>query len=175
MQKKSMYELERLNSEAFKQIKKTPLVLLLDNVRSALNVGSAFRTADAFALHSIALCGISAQPPHREILKTALGADQTVDWIYFANTIAAVQYYREHGYQICAVEQAEGSILLQNFVWSEKPICIIFGNEVDGVSNEVMNISDACIEIPQFGTKHSLNISVSMGIVIWELFRKLKL
>lgn len=167
--------LERLNSEAFKQIKKTPLVLLLDNVRSALNVGSAFRTADAFALHSIALCGISAQPPHREILKTALGADQTVDWIYFANTIAAVQYYREHGYQICAVEQAEGSILLQNFVWSEKPICIIFGNEVDGVSNEVMNISDACIEIPQFGTKHSLNISVSMGIVIWELFRKLKL
>jgi tRNA G18 (ribose-2'-O)-methylase SpoU len=175
MQKKSMYELERLNSEAFKQIKKTPLVLLLDNVRSALNVGSAFRTADAFALHSIALCGISAQPPHREILKTALGADQTVDWIYFANTIAAVQYYREHGYQICAVEQAEGSILLQNFVWSEKPICIIFGNEVDGVSDEVMNISDACIEIPQFGTKHSLNISVSMGIVIWELFRKLKL
>jgi tRNA G18 (ribose-2'-O)-methylase SpoU len=170
MQKKSMYELERLNSEAFKQIKKTPLVLLLDNVRSALNVGSAFRTADAFALHSIALCGISAQPPHREILKTALGADQTVDWIYFANTIAAVQYYREHGYQICAVEQAEGSILLQNFVWSEKPICIIFGNEVDGVSDEVMNISDACIEIPQFGTKHSLNISVSMGIVIWELF-----
>jgi tRNA G18 (ribose-2'-O)-methylase SpoU len=170
-----MYELERLNSEAFKQIKKTPLVLLLDNVRSALNVGSAFRTADAFALHSIALCGISAQPPHREILKTALGADQTVDWIYFANTIAAVQYYREHGYQICAVEQAEGSILLQNFVWSEKPICIIFGNEVDGVSDEVMNISDACIEIPQFGTKHSLNISVSMGIVIWELFRKLKL
>jgi tRNA G18 (ribose-2'-O)-methylase SpoU len=175
MQKKSMDGLERLNSEAFKQIKKTPLVLLLDNVRSALNVGSAFRTADAFALHSIALCGISAQPPHREILKTALGADQTVDWIYFANTIAAVQYYREHGYQICAVEQAEGSILLQNFVWSEKPICIIFGNEVDGVSNEVMNISDACIEIPQFGTKHSLNISVSMGIVIWELFRKLKL
>jgi 23S rRNA (guanosine2251-2'-O)-methyltransferase len=175
MQKKSMHELERLNSEAFKQIKKTPLVLLLDNVRSALNVGSAFRTADAFALHSIALCGISAQPPHREILKTALGADQTVDWIYFANTIAAVQYYREHGYQICAVEQAEGSILLQNFVWSEKPICIIFGNEVDGVSDEVMNISDACIEIPQFGTKHSLNISVSMGIVIWELFRKLKL
>ncbi len=175
MQKKSMYELERLNSEAFKQIKKTPLVLLLDNVRSALNVGSAFRTADAFALHSIALCGISAQPPHREILKTALGADQTVDWIYFANTIDAVQYYREHGYQICAVEQAEGSILLQNFVWSEKPICIIFGNEVDGVSDEVMNISDACIEIPQFGTKHSLNISVSMGIVIWELFRKLKL
>jgi tRNA G18 (ribose-2'-O)-methylase SpoU len=175
MQKKSMDGLERLNSEAFKQIKKTPLVLLLDNVRSALNVGSAFRTADAFALHSIALCGISAQPPHREILKTALGADQTVDWIYFANTIAAVQYYREHGYQICAVEQAEGSILLQNFVWSEKPICIIFGNEVDGVSDEVMNISDACIEIPQFGTKHSLNISVSMGIVIWELFRKLKL
>ncbi len=175
MQKKSMDELERLNSEAFKHIKKTPLVLLLDNVRSALNVGSAFRTADAFALHAIALCGISAQPPHREILKTALGADQTVDWIYFADTIAAVQHYREHGYQICAVEQAEGSISLQNFVWGEKSICIIFGNEVDGVSDEVMKISDACIEIPQFGTKHSLNISVSMGIVIWELFRKLKL
>ena len=175
MQKKTMYELERLNNEAFKQIKKTPLVLLLDNVRSALNVGSAFRTADAFALDAVVLCGISAQPPHREILKTALGAEQTVDWVYFDDTLAAVEHYKKKGYQICAVEQAEGSILLQNFVWCDKPICLIFGNEVDGVSDEVMKTSDTCIEIPQFGTKHSLNISVSMGIVIWELFRKLKL
>ena len=170
-----MSELDRLSSEEFKDIEKTPIVLILDNVRSALNVGSAFRTADAFALHSIALCGISAQPPHREILKTALGAEQSVDWVYFDNTIAAVQHYRDNGFLICAVEQAAGSIMLQDFVWTEKAVCIVFGNEVDGVAEDVLKTSDACIEIPQFGTKHSLNISVSMGIVIWELFKKLKL
>jgi tRNA G18 (ribose-2'-O)-methylase SpoU len=175
MQKKSMSELDRLSAEDYKTIEKTPLVLILDNVRSALNVGSAFRTADAFALHSIALCGISAQPPHREILKTALGAEQSVDWVYFEDTVSAVKYYKNNGFRICAVEQAEGSIMLQDFVWNEKPISIVFGNEVDGVSDDVLQLSDACIEIPQFGTKHSLNISVSMGIVIWELFRKLKL
>ena len=170
-----MSELDRLSAEDYKTIEKTPLVLILDNVRSALNVGSAFRTADAFALHSIALCGISAQPPHREILKTALGAEQSVDWVYFEDTVSAVKYYKNNGFRICAVEQAEGSIMLQDFVWNEKPISIVFGNEVDGVSDDVLQLSDACIEIPQFGTKHSLNISVSMGIVIWELFRKLKL
>jgi tRNA G18 (ribose-2'-O)-methylase SpoU len=175
MQKKSMEALERLSKGAFKNTEKTPLVVILDNVRSALNVGSAFRTADAFALHAIALCGISAQPPHREILKTALGAEQSVDWQYFPETKDAVTHFRNIGFYICAIEQAEGSILLQNFVWGDKPICIVFGNEVDGVSEEVLNMSDACIEIPQFGTKHSLNISVSMGIVIWELYRKLKL
>ena len=175
MQKKSMLDLERLSAEDFKNIKKTPLVLILDNVRSALNVGSAFRTADAFALHSIALCGISAQPPHREILKTALGAEQSVEWIYFEDTVEAIRHYKANGYRICAVEQAEGSTMLQNFTWNEKPVCIIFGNEVDGVSDEVLELSDDCIEIPQFGTKHSLNISVSMGIVIWELFRKVNL
>jgi tRNA G18 (ribose-2'-O)-methylase SpoU len=175
MQKKSMSELDRLSAEDYKIIEKTPLVLILDNVRSALNVGSAFRTADAFALHSIALCGISAQPPHREILKTALGAEQSVDWVYFEDTVSAVKYYKNNGFRICAVEQAGGSTMLQDFVWNEKPISIVFGNEVDGVSDDVLQLSDACIEIPQFGTKHSLNISVSMGIVIWELFRKLKL
>jgi 23S rRNA (guanosine2251-2'-O)-methyltransferase len=175
MQKKSMSELDRLSAEDYKIIEKTPLVLILDNVRSALNVGSAFRTADAFALHSIALCGISAQPPHREILKTALGAEQSVDWVYFEDTVSAVQFYKNNGFRICAVEQAEGSTMLQDFVWNEKPISIVFGNEVDGVSDDVLQLSDDCIEIPQFGTKHSLNISVSMGIVIWELFRKLKL
>jgi tRNA G18 (ribose-2'-O)-methylase SpoU len=175
MQKKSMSELDRLSAEDYKIIEKTPLVLILDNVRSALNVGSAFRTADAFALHSIALCGISAQPPHREILKTALGAEQSVDWVYFEDTVSAVKYYKNNGFRICAVEQAEGSTMLQDFVWNEKPISIVFGNEVDGVSDDVLQLSDDCIEIPQFGTKHSLNISVSMGIVIWELFRKLKL
>jgi 23S rRNA (guanosine2251-2'-O)-methyltransferase len=175
MQKKSMSELDRLSAEDYKIIEKTPLVLILDNVRSALNVGSAFRTADAFALHSIALCGISAQPPHREILKTALGAEQSVDWVYFENTVSAVKYYKNNGFRICAVEQTVGSIMLQDFVWNEKPISIVFGNEVDGVSDDVLQLSDDCIEIPQFGTKHSLNISVSMGIVIWELYRKLKL
>lgn len=175
MQKKSMDELDRLCSKEFKSIEKTPIVLILDNVRSALNVGSAFRTADSFALQGIVLCGISAQPPHREILKTALGADQTVDWQYFSETVAAVEYYREKDYLICAVEQVVGSISLQDFVWNDQQLCLIFGNEVDGVSEEVLKISDSCIEIPQFGTKHSLNISVSMGIVIWELFKKLKL
>jgi tRNA G18 (ribose-2'-O)-methylase SpoU len=175
MHKKTMFELDRLSSEEFKDIEKTPLILILDNVRSALNVGSAFRTADAFALDSIALCGISAQPPHREILKTALGAEQSVDWLYFTETVDAVEHFKAKGFYICSVEQADGSVLLQDFIWPDKAVCIIFGNEVDGVSEEVLKISDACIEIPQFGTKHSLNISVSMGIVIWELFRKLKL
>lgn len=175
MHKKTMSELERMSSEEFKYTEKTPLVLILDNVRSALNVGSAFRTADAFALHSIALCGISAQPPHREILKTALGAEQSVDWMYFSETMTAVQHYKNQGFNICAVEQAEGSTMLQDFEWPEKNgLCIVFGNEVDGVSEEVLKIAAACIEIPQFGTKHSLNISVSMGIVIWDLFSKLK-
>ncbi len=175
MQKRTMDDLHRINVESFKNKEKTPLIVILDNLRSALNVGSAFRTADAFALEAVILCGISAQPPHREILKTALGADQSVDWSYFEDTCAAITRYKENGYQIWAVEQAIGSTMLQDFIWPDFPVCIVFGNEVDGVSDEVMNMVDGCIEIPQFGTKHSLNVSVSMGIVIWELFRKKKL
>lgn len=172
MQKKSIIELDRQSTEAFKNLTKTPLVLILDNLRSALNVGSAFRTADAFALHSVALCGITAQPPHREILKTALGAEHSVDWKYFVSTTEAISAYRNEGYSIWAVEQAKSSCFLQDFIWPEGPVCIIFGNEVEGVSDEVMERVDGAIEVPQFGTKHSLNVSVSMGIVIWELFRK---
>ncbi len=175
MQKKTMEDLQRLSSDAYKLQAKTPLIVILDNLRSALNVGSAFRTADAFALEGLALCGISAQPPHREILKTALGAEHSVDWTYFADSIDAVKHYQSKGYKVLAVEQAADSTMLQDFSWPEAPVAIVFGNEVDGVADELMQIVDGCIEIPQFGTKHSLNVSVSMGIVIWELFKKNKL
>jgi tRNA G18 (ribose-2'-O)-methylase SpoU len=175
MQKRTIDDLQRINVESFKNQEKIPLVVILDNVRSALNVGSAFRTADAFALESVILCGITAQPPHREILKTALGADQSVDWRYFDDTCDAIKHFQNQGYQVWAVEQVKDSTWLQDFIWPEVPLCIVFGNEVDGVSDEVMELVNGCIEIPQFGTKHSLNISVSMGIVIWELFKKKKL
>ena len=168
-----MDELGRLTPEAFEQKEKTPLVLVLDNVRSALNVGSAFRTADAFALGKICLCGITAQPPHREILKTALGATETVNWEYFATAKQAMEQLQSQGFQVFAVEQAEGSRELQHF--SPKPTvkyAVIFGNEVDGVSEEVMAEVDGCLEIPQFGTKHSLNIAVTIGIVVWDIFQK---
>lgn len=174
MQKRSMTELQRLTVEEYKKQSKTPLVVILDNVRSALNVGSAFRTADAFALEALALCGITAQPPHREILKTALGADQSVGWQYFAETLDAVKHFQQEGYLVFAVEQAVGSIALQEFQWPDNPIAIVFGNEVEGVSDAVMEQVDGCLEIPQYGTKHSLNISVSLGIVLWELFSKHK-
>jgi len=170
-----MENLQRLSPEAYKLQTKTPLVVILDNLRSALNVGSAFRTADAFALEALVLCGISAQPPHREILKTALGAEHSVDWTYTRNTVDAIKMYQSKGYVVLAVEQAEASTLLHDFVWPNAPIAIVFGNEVDGVADEAMQIVDGCIEIPQFGTKHSLNVSVSIGIVIWELFKKNKL
>jgi 23S rRNA (guanosine2251-2'-O)-methyltransferase len=174
MKKRSMLELQRLSVEEFKEQPKTPLVIMLDNVRSALNVGSAFRTADAFAIKSIVLCGISAQPPHREISKTALGAHQSVDWEYFEETTAAIEAYKKQGYKIYAIEQAFESTSLQDFQWPQGPIAIIMGNEVEGVSQKVMDLVDGCIEIPQYGTKHSFNISVSIGIVLWELFRKHK-
>lgn len=172
MKKRSMLELQRLSVEEFKEQPKIPLVVILDNVRSALNVGSAFRTSDAFAVESLVLCGISAQPPHREISKTALGAHQSVDWEYFEETAQAVEAYKNKGYRIFAVEQAFESTSLEQFQWTEEPLAIIMGNEVEGVSQKVMDLVDGCIEIPQFGTKHSFNISVSMGIVLWELFRK---
>ncbi|BDS12249.1 RNA methyltransferase [Aureispira anguillae] len=175
MKKRSMLELNRLSVESFKETQKTPIIVILDNIRSALNVGSAFRTSDAFLVQEIALCGITAQPPHREILKTAIGATNSVDWQYFENTQAAIQQYREQGYHIAAVEQAADSIPLQHVSpKAQAKMAIIFGNEVKGVDQAVMDEVDSCIEIPQFGTKHSFNISVSMGIVLWSLTQKIR-
>jgi len=174
MRKRTMMELNRLDIEAFKTSTKVPLVVILDNIRSALNVGAAFRTSDAFALEGIALCGITAQPPHREILKTALGAHQSIAWQYFEKTTAALAHYKAQNYQLVAVEQVVDSIPLQEFEWNTSPLAIIMGNEVEGVADEVIQEVDHCIEIPQFGIKHSLNISVSLGITLWELFSQYK-
>jgi tRNA G18 (ribose-2'-O)-methylase SpoU len=151
------------------------LILVLDNVRSALNVGSAFRTADGFALQKIYLCGITAQPPHKEILKTAIGATDSVDWEYVEDPTEAVQKLQAEGWEVWAVEQAENSTSLEQFHPNKNSkIAVVFGNEVTGVADEVMDIVDGALEIPQFGTKHSLNISVCVGIVAWDLFVKLQ-
>lgn len=175
MRKLSLKELNRVDVATFKHQKKTPLVLVLDNVRSALNVGSAFRTADSFALEKIYLCGITATPPHREILKTAIGATESMDWIYSKTTSEAIATLKAEGYKILAVEQADQSTMLQDVEVKEtEKYALIFGNEVMGVSNEAMNLIDACVEVPQYGTKHSLNISVCVGVVVWDFFRKLK-
>ncbi len=175
MRKLAVTELHRISVEAFKEQPKTPIVLVLDNVRSALNVGSAFRTADAFAIEKIILCGITAQPPNREITKTALGATESVAWDYVKEETQAIQKLKEEGFKIVIIEQAEGSVALQDFeVQADTKYALVFGNEVNGVSNEIIELADAGIEIPQFGTKHSLNISVCVGIVVWELFRKYK-
>lgn len=176
MRKLSMQELGRLTPEEFEIAEKTPLVLVLDNVRSALNVGSAFRTADAFAVEKIYLCGITATPPHREILKTALGATETVAWEYTGNAVEAVERLQTEGYQVFAVEQAVGSLQLQAFEPHENTkYALVFGNEVHGVSEPTMNMVNGSIEIPQFGTKHSLNIAVCIGIVAWDFFKILRL
>ncbi|MFN7115807.1 MAG: RNA methyltransferase [Saprospiraceae bacterium] len=175
MRKLAVTELNRVSVETFKNQPKTPIILVLDNVRSALNVGSAFRTADAFALEKIILCGITAQPPNREITKTALGATESVAWEYHKEPIDVIKQLKLKDYKIIAVEQAEGSVLLQDFeLKQDNKYALVFGNEVNGVSDEIMELADAAIEIPQFGTKHSLNISVCVGIVTWELFRKMK-
>ncbi|MEZ5044336.1 MAG: RNA methyltransferase [Saprospiraceae bacterium] len=175
MRKLSLKELNRTSIEEFKQQEKTPLVLVLDNVRSALNVGSAFRTADAFALEKLVLCGITATPPHREILKTAIGATDSMEWVHETDTVEAVTKLRSQGYQILAIEQAEGSVLLPDFQLDKsKKYALVFGNEVNGVGEEVMKIIDQCLEVPQFGTKHSLNISVCIGVVVWDIFKRFK-
>jgi len=176
VRKLSLKELNRVSPTEFKLQEKTPLVIVLDNVRSGLNVGSAFRTGDAFACASVYLCGITAQPPHREILKTAIGATESMDWQYFEKTTDAIQDLRKQGYTILAIEQAEGSVQLQDFeVDTNGKYAVVFGNEVKGVGEEVMQMIDACIEVPQFGTKHSLNISVCVGVVCWDIFRKMRL
>lgn len=170
MQKIKNEDLGRKSVEEFKQAKKTPIVLVLDNVRSLNNVGSAFRTADAFLIESLCLCGVTGTPPNKEIEKTALGATETISWKQYASTIDCVNELKKSGYKVYAIEQVENSIFLQDFkVNSKEKIALIFGNEVYGVEQEVIDICDGSIEIPQLGTKHSLNISVSLGIVVWEL------
>lgn len=174
MRKLKMEELGRVSVETFKETDKTPIAVVLDNVRSALNIGSAFRTADAFACAEIILCGYTAQPPHREILKTALGSTESVAWRHFETTQMALEQLRTEEYFLVAVEQAENPIYLQNIhnqSFTDKKFALIFGNEVDGVSEEAMTIADFVVEIPQYGTKHSLNIAVSIGIVVWEFLK----
>ena len=154
---------------------KLPVVIVLDNVRSAQNVGSFFRTADAFGIGRIALCGISATPPNREIHKTALGAEQSVEWSYHPTTLECIESLRQEGYRIIAIEQIEGATMLNNFrAESSERYALVFGNEVDGVDQAVADIVDGAIEIPQVGIKHSLNVSVSAGILMWELFRQMR-
>ena len=167
--------MNRLTPDEFKLEAKIPLIIILDNVRSLHNVGSVFRTGDAFAIEAIYLCGITSTPPQAEIHKTALGAEDTVDWKYYEDTAGAVNELKANGYTVCAVEQAQGSTLLTDYKLNKKKkIALILGNEVKGVQQSVVDICDGCIEIPQFGTKHSLNVSVTAGIVIWEFFKLLK-
>lgn len=166
-----MDELGRKSVDEFKQAEKNKIIVVLDNIRSMHNVGSVFRTADAFLIEAIFLCGYTPQPPHRDIQKTALGATETVDWIHFETTMQAIEILKEKGYTIYAVEQAEGSIALNHVPQNDKPIAVVFGNEVEGVDADVIAASQHCIEIPQLGMKHSLNISVAAGIVLWELVR----
>jgi 23S rRNA (guanosine2251-2'-O)-methyltransferase len=172
MRKLNIDELDRLTVEAFKATPKKPFVVVLDNLRSMHNVGSAFRTADAYLAEKIYLCGITGQPPHREIHKTALGATESVEWEYWDDTIEVIHDLKKRGFKILVVEQADQSTMLQDMRFrDDQKYAFIFGNEVFGVKEEVVEMADAVIEIPQFGTKHSLNVSVSVGVVLWELVR----
>jgi 23S rRNA (guanosine2251-2'-O)-methyltransferase len=180
MRKLSMDELGRKSVADFKLAHKKPLVVVMDNIRSMHNVGSVFRTSDAFLISGICLCGFTPQPPHRDIQKTALGATESVDWLYYENTIDAVKALKEQGYQVFAIEQTQGSISLEKFKTyiNEKSnnslnnsFAFVFGNEVEGVSDQVLAICDGAVEIPQYGMKHSLNISIAAAIVLWEMVR----
>ncbi len=176
MRKLKTEELGRVGIEDFKKQDKLPITVILDNVRSMHNIGSIFRTSDGFAIEKIYLCGITAQPPHREIEKTALGATQSIEWVYSADISQIIQELKAAKYTIIAIEQADNSVMLNDFQpKSSEKYALIFGNEVNGVSDEAMKLIDTCIEIPQFGTKHSFNIVVSAGIVLWDFFAKLKL
>lgn len=174
MRKLSMDELGRPGLEEYKGIPKIPLVIILDDIRSQQNTGSVFRTSDAFLVEKIILCGITATPPHREIHRSALGATESVRWEYIRSVTEAIRNLKSAGYRILGVEQTDQPIMLGEYlpVKGEK-IAVIFGNEVHGISNEAMELVDGCLELPQYGTKHSLNVSVCAGIVIWELFRKM--
>jgi tRNA G18 (ribose-2'-O)-methylase SpoU len=175
MRKLLKEELNRLSAEEFRKHGKMPVIIVLDNVRSHLNVGSIFRTADSFLIEQICLCGITGTPPHRDIHKTALGATETVSWKHYATGMEAVRELKTKGYEIISVEQAENAIMLNDFQpLPDKKYALIFGNEVEGVDQQIVNESDVVIEIPQYGTKHSLNIAVSVGIVVWDLISKLQ-
>lgn len=174
MKKLILDDLNRKNTEEFKQAEKTPIIVVLDDIRSLHNIGSFFRTCDAFLIEKIYLCGITATPPNKEIHKTALGATETVDWEYEKEVMQVVDRLKKENVKILSVEQVEGSVMLNNFtVESNVKYALFFGNEVKGVSQQVINNSDTVIEIPQLGTKHSLNVSVSGGIVIWDVFQKM--
>ena len=176
MRKLKITEMNRLSAEEFKSVEKLPLVVVLDNVRSLHNIGSVFRTSDAFRVECIYLCGITATPPHPEMHKTALGAEFTVDWKYVNNVVEAVDNLRADGYTVYSVEQAEGSTMLQNLTLERgRRYAVVLGNEVKGVHQEVVDLCDGCLEIPQFGTKHSMNVSVTAGIIIYHFARGLML
>lgn len=179
MKKLSMEELNRLSVQEFKEVEKIPLTVVLDNVRSQNNIGSVFRTSDAFRIERICLCGICSTPPHRDIHKTALGAEDSVDWTYFEDSVVCVRSLKEQGYKVYAIEQVDDSIKLDKLTQSltldaNDKVAIVFGNEVEGVMDEVIALCDGSIEIPQFGTKHSLNISCAAAIVLWEFFQLLQ-
>ena len=174
MKKLSVLDLNRISKEEFKETDKLPLIIVLDNVRSLNNIGSVFRTSDAFLVEAIYLCGISSTPPNPEIHKTALGAEDSVAWEYFEDTHNAVDKLKSMGYTVFAVEQVEGSIMLDKIqLDSDKKYAVVMGNEVKGVQQTVVDICDGCVEIPQFGTKHSLNVSVTTGLIIWDFFKQL--
>ena len=174
MRKLKITELNRLTTEEFKSRKKTPLVIVLDNVRSLHNVGSVFRTSDAYLVEAVCLCGITSTPPHAEIHKSALGAENSVDWVYFEDTLEAIKELKTKGFEVLAIEQAEGSTLLNQLeINPAGKYAVVLGNEVKGVQQAVVDACDGCIEIPQYGTKHSLNVSVTAGIIIWEFASKL--
>ncbi|MBN3034065.1 MAG: RNA methyltransferase [Bacteroidales bacterium] len=171
MRKLKTHELNRITTEEFKKLDKRPVLIILDNIRSMHNIGAIFRTADAFRLEAIHLCGITATPPHREIQRTALGATETVPWKYFSDTVESVKRLKQLGYHIVAVEQTDRSAMLQDYVAvRHSKTAVVFGNEISGVSDQVLKLADIAVEVPQFGTKHSLNVSVTAGIVIWHLF-----
>jgi len=174
MKKLSMNELNRVTPEQFKNQAKTPLIVILDNIRSMNNVGSIFRTCDAFAVEKLYLCGITAKPPHKDIAKTALGATESVDWEYVENVVGLVKRLKENNIKIFIIEQTDNSTFLQNFQFPEEKKAIVLGNEVFGVTEELLAICDGVIEIPQHGTKHSLNVTIAAGIVIWEAFKKMR-
>ncbi|PTN08382.1 RNA methyltransferase [Mangrovibacterium marinum] len=175
MRKLRTHELNRLNAEEYEQTGKMPLVVVLDNVRSCNNIGSFFRTSDALLVDSIYLCGITATPPNKEIHKTALDAEKTVNWQYFEHTEEAIAKLKEAGFTVYAIEQIDRSVLLPDFTpATDEKVALVFGNEVKGVQQKIVDICDGAIEIPQFGTKHSFNVSVSAGIVLWDIFKKMK-
>ncbi|NNL83624.1 MAG: RNA methyltransferase, partial [Winogradskyella sp.] len=174
MRKLKNSELDRLDSNEFKSAKKTPILIILDNIRSLNNVGSVFRTSDAFLVEKIYLCGITGTPPHKDIHKTALGSTDSVDWEYCKNTLELINELKNKGVEVISIEQAEKATMLNDFIpKASVKYAFVFGNEVKGVSQDVVNHSNMVIEIPQYGTKHSLNISVSVGVVIWDVFNKL--